>query len=459
MHPIQPWTPPRRIPVGAPGVLLMGVLLGLPLTAGDAAPAAPTAPAVLRLTLRQALQTALAENPKVHQSLLAIAEGAEERRVAASGLMPSVGAQAYGQRAKNNLDAFIGLPTPNGPEVIGPFNWGQLGLEARATLFDLSIWSRWKAAQRAEDALKAQGRAVREEIAALVVGQYLRALRAQAAIDATQSRVEVAESLASLAESQQKQGVGTRLDGLRAQVQVQTERQRLIQARTQLKVALAGLGKLLDVAAGTPIELADTLAAPDLPAFTFQQAFEAGLRQRPELVALAAREQAAGKLRDAAQEQRLPSLVATAGYGSTGLQSQPWAVTYQISLGVKVPLFTGGLVSAQVAKAKIEEAKVQEARRDVRGQVGLEVQVAQAELESARSEVDVAELTVTLANEALVQARHRFEAGVANNVELVSAQDDVARAHDNRISALYRMNQSRADLAKAMGQLENLFAQ
>ena len=452
MPPIQPWTPSRRIPVGAPGVLLMGVLLGQPL------PIVGAEPAVLRLTLRQALQTALAENPKVHQSLLAIAEGAEERRVAASGLMPSVGAQALGQRAKNNLDAFIGLPTPHGPEVIGPFNWGQMGLEARATLFDLSVWSRWRAAQRAEEALKAQGRAVREEIAALVVGQYLRALRAQAAIDATRSRVEVAESLASLAESQQKQGVGTRLDSLRAQVQVQTERQRLIQARTQLKVALAGLGKLLDVAAGTPFELADTLAAPDLPAFTFQQAFETGLRQRPELVALAAREQAAGKLRDAAQELRLPSLVATAGYASTGLQNQPWAATYQITLGVKVPLFTGGLVSAQVAKAKTEEAKVQEARRDVRGQVGLEVQVAQAELESARSEVEVAELTVTLANEALVQARHRFEAGVANNVELVAAQDDVARAHDNRISALYRMNQSRADLAKAMGQLESLFA-
>ena len=88
-----------------------------------------------------------------------------------------------------------------------------------------------------------------------------------------------------------------------------------------------------------------------------------------------------------------------------------------------------------------------------------EAKVAQAELESARTEVELAQSTVGLADEALVQARHRFEAGVSNNIELVNAQDEVARAHDNRISALYRLNQSRADLAKAMGQLESLFVQ
>jgi outer membrane protein TolC len=451
MHPIKPWALESRFR-GAFGVLLAGSMLLNPLRVRA------EGPRVLRITLRQALQTALAQNPKAHLSLLAIAEGEEDRRMAASALLPSVGAQAFGQRAKNNLDAFIGTPTPHGPQVIGPFNWGQVGVEAKASLFDLSVWNRWKASQHAESALRAQGRAVREEIGALVVGQYLRALRAQAAIEATRSRVEVADALATLAENQQKQGVGTRLDSLRAQVQVQTERQRLIQAKTQLKVALAGLGKLLDAEPATEFELADSLAAPDFPAIPFQQAFDAGLKLRPELEALAAREKAAQSLRDAAQGLRLPTLVATAGYASTGLHAEPWAITYEMSLALRVPLFTGGLVSAQIARARTEEAKVQEARREVQAQVSLEVQVAQAELESARSEVEVAQLTVTLADEALLQARHRFEAGVSNNIELVNAQDEVARAQDNRISALYRLNQSRADLAKAMGQLESLFA-
>jgi outer membrane protein TolC len=156
---------------------------------------------------------------------------------------------------------------------------------------------------------------------------------------------------------------------------------------------------------------------------------------------------------------RLPSLVVGGNFTSMGLYpGQPWVPTYQVTLGLKVPLFTGGMISARTAKAKAELDRVGEERREVRGQVGLELQVAQAEMDSAKSEVEVASLAVSLADEALVQSRHRFEAGVSNNIEVINAQDELARASDNRINALYRLNQSRADLARAMGQLEPLFA-
>ena len=421
-----------------------------------AAPAASPAPAI-QLTLPQAVQTALAQNPRVQQSLLAIAESQDDRRSAAAALMPTVAAQATGQRNKYNLDALFGNPSAGGPQVVGPYNWSTVGLEAQVSLFDLSLWKRWKASRYAEDSTRAQGRAVREQIAALVVGQYLRALRAAASVKASQSRVDLAEALATLAENQQKQGVGTKLDTLRAKVQLQMERQRLIQAQTQRLTALAGLGRLLDLRPGTPIELQDTLAAPATPQLDFEEAYQSGLKQRPEMAALDAREKAAESLRQAAQGLRLPTVVATGSYGSTALQSEPWKNTYQITLGVRVPLFTGGLVSAQVAKAKSEEAQVQQARRDVTSQVGMEVQVAQADLDSASHEVEVANLAVSLSEEALTQSRHRFEAGVSNNIEVINAQDDLARANDNQISALYRLNQARADLALAMGQLEKLY--
>jgi outer membrane protein TolC len=298
---------------------------------------------------------------------------------------------------------------------------------------------------------------VREEVAAIVVGQYLRALRAAASVQAAESRVELADALAKLAESQQKQGVGTKLDTLRAQVQLQTERQRLIQAQTQRTTALAGLGRALDLEPGTRIELTDTLAAPAMPVAGLQETLQAGLSQRPEFAVLDAREKAAASLREAAQGLRLPAIVATGAYGSTGLQSLPSTTTYQVSVGVKVPLFTGGLVSAQVARARSEEGRVQEARREVKAQVGYEIQVAQAELDATAHEVEVANLAVSLSTEALTQARHRFEAGVSNNIEVINAQDELARANDNQISALYRLNQSRADLARATGPLENLY--
>jgi outer membrane protein TolC len=62
-----------------------------------------------------------------------------------------------------------------------------------------------------------------------------------------------------------------------------------------------------------------------------------------------------------------------------------------------------------------------------------------------------------LANEELDLARSRFAAGVTDNIEVVSAQDSLARASDNRIDAFYRFSAARAKLARAMGRVEETF--
>ncbi len=433
--------------------------LWLPLAAATAAGALAAAEPPMSLSMAEALRQGLSRNPEVQKSLLSVAQAQEDRRMAAGALLPSVGAEAAITRMKENFDILLGTPTPGGPNVVGPFNAGQVGIEAQAPLFDLSLYKRWKASQQGEASVRAQARAVREQIAALIVGQYLRSQRASEAMKAAASRVELAQALETLAENQQKNGIGTRLDTLRAQVALQSERQRLIQAETQWRTAQYGLVKLLDLAPDTRLELTDPLAAPEALAFTFQEAYGKGLAQRPELAALDARERAAKDLQDAARGLRLPTVVATGTYNSTGLYpGQPWVPIYTLGVGVKVPLFTGGRVSAQVAKAKTELARVEQERKEIRSQVGYEVQVAQAEIESAKNEVAVTTSAVAFAEEAMVQARHRFEAGVSNNIEVTAAQDDLARATDNRINALHRLNQARADLAKAMGQLEPLFA-
>ena len=72
--------------------------------------------------------------------------------------------------------------------------------------------------------------------------------------------------------------------------------------------------------------------------------------------------------------------------------------------------------------------------------------------------MSVANLGVDLARQEVEQARDRFQAGVANNIEVITAQDELARASDNQIAALYRYNQSRADLAHAVGQMEAMYA-
>ena len=59
-----------------------------------------------------------------------------------------------------------------------------------------------------------------------------------------------------------------------------------------------------------------------------------------------------------------------------------------------------------------------------------------------------------LANQTLTQARDRFTAGVADNIEVVQAQESVANANQSVISSIYMHNLAKVSLARAMGATE-----
>ena len=97
-------------------------------------------------------------------------------------------------------------------------------------LLDLTLWRRWQAAHQGVNASQAQETTVREQVVLLVVSQYLAGMRAEAAVKAAQSRVDLAQALYDQANDLQKHGVGTGIDTLRANVELQNEKQRLLEA-------------------------------------------------------------------------------------------------------------------------------------------------------------------------------------------------------------------------------------
>ena len=131
------------------------------------------------------------------------------------------------------------------------------------------------------------------------------------------------------------------------------------------------------------------------------------------------------------------------------------AYTYEVSFSV--PIFTGGRLSAERQRAQILVQRAAQSETDARNRVAEQVKSSVAEWKAARNEVDVANDALRLAREELDLARGRFEAGVTDNIELISAQDSLARANDNQIDALYRFSAARAALARAIGRVEETF--
>jgi outer membrane protein len=412
----------------------------------------------LRLTLHAAVMTALKGNPQVQIATLSFAQSQEDKNIARSALLPQAGLEAFDRAMRLNLYAEFGSPFPGIREHAGPFQFFQGNAIFSMPLLDLTLWRRWQASHQGISANLAQESAVREQVILLVVSQYLAGMRAHAAVNSARSRMDLAQALYDQAQDLQQQGVGTGIDTLRANVELQNEKQRLLEAETQLKVALYGLVRLMNLDPHRAIELSDTPSFYETPEMDSNQALEQAYANRPELKALAARLEIAELTRRGASDSRFPTVNFSGTVGQQGLSLPAAIPDYIYQVTVDVPLFTGGRIRAEIAKTDLEIKKVAQQQVDLKNQVALEVKTSQAQLESARREVEVANLGVKLATEEVEQSRDRFRAGVANNIEVVTAQDALARANDNQIAALYGYNQSRADLANAMGQMEGLYS-
>jgi outer membrane protein TolC len=91
---------------------------------------------------------------------------------------------------------------------------------------------------------------------------------------------------------------------------------------------------------------------------------------------------------------------------------------------------------------------------DVRGQVEEDVRLALVTARTSTEQVRAAEATQRLAERELQLARDRFQAGVADNVEVISAQTALENARATHVAALAAYNVARVNLAAALGQAD-----
>jgi len=444
-------------------------LLGLPAAARaqqNASPLLGPAPtATLKVTLEQAVSLAIKQNPTEQIGLLNAAESVQDKNISRAALLPQADLKVADSANRVNLRAqFGGKPlfevpgAPTLPGHIGPYQIFSAGPTFGSTIFDFSLWKRYQASRSNVDAAQANSLTTREQVILLVVSQYIAALRAVANVTASQSRVDLAQALYDQASDLQREGVGTGIDTLRANVELQNEKQRLIEAENDRDASLFGLSKLLNLDPRQKIALADSLNFFETPQPEVEPSIDAALSTRQEWKAILAEEKSAQFEKQSAQYERLPSLRFDGNWAYLGTSISNGIPTYLYQATFSVPIFTSGRIKAEVSKSDLEVQKLEQQKADLRNQIALDVKTSLLNLQSARSEVQVANLGVELAKEEVDQARDRFQAGVANNIEVISAQDSLSRANDNQIAALYRFNQARADYARAVGQMERTYA-
>lgn len=412
----------------------------------------PQLPPELRLSLRDAMEAALDNNPNVRLFREKIAEAHGVARTQLGALLPNFSTSVR----QSELNFFLGTLglSPVRTDVFSIF-------DARGnmsqSLFSMSLIQRWRASREGVHVAELESETTKYDTMAATGLLYMEALKAEAMVRSREANLRVFNELLELARGRRGGGMATGLDTARVEAQRENERQQLAVARYEVERVKLNLIHVLGISFDVRLLLTDDflMEVPDAP--SPQEALATAMATRAEVKTQAQRIKAASISLSSTVSERLPSLSAQGDYGLIGNRMHNTLDTYNVALLLSIPIFDGGQREGRISESRSLVQQEMIRMRLVTNKVTLEVREALVMLASAKEQLGISQAGLKAAITELGLARERFTILTASsNLEVTNALFSMVRARDNVVDAMFRLNAARVNLARSLGQLDTM---
>ena len=400
------------------------------------------------MTLEEALTRALKASPQLVQAQGSIRTAAAAEKSAFGAYLPSLSANASTSLASSER-----LNAATGTTVTGSSDSYSAGLSASWDVFTgFRRSSERKRAQAESQSAQAQLVGERFGVQLSVQNAFFGALRAEELMAVAKARIERAQEGVGFAERRLTVGSATRSDTLRAQLELNTAQESLLQLQNQRLTSALSLGRLVGV--DGPVDPSSNSPVDPTPIKSSREEVVATLvAQAPSVKAAQATVLASEAGIGTAHSQFYPSVRLSAGYdwfnqdfGITGGRT-----SWSVRLGLAYPIFDGfardeGMVRART-QAEVAQAQLADTLRSVRAEaerVLSQLQLAEERLALERQAVDVAQ-------EDLRVQQERYRLGATTILELLTSQTALVEAQNNLVSLRFDYLLSRAELQSIVG--------
>ncbi len=427
-------------------------------------PSGTATPDTITINVIDAVRRALEHNLGVltAEEQLGRADGA--RRLALANLLPNINGRVSETREIINLAAFgfqtsPGTPFAGIPSLVGPFNVFDARVALQQSVFDLGAINGNRSENHNLAAAKLTQESVRNFVIHVAGVAYIQALANSARADAARAQQQTAQTLYTQTLDLKNAGLVAGIDVLRAQVQLNAQIQRVTAAVNEFEKSKLALARIIGLPLGQKFALDPNL--PELPTadLTVEQTVARALQQRPDYQAALERVHAAEAARAAIVGDALPSVRVNADYGAIGLTVGSAQATYTLTGAVNVPIFNGGRTRGRLLEADADLRQRQTEAEDLRASIHYEIQGAFLDLQASNEQLQVATRARDLAAQTLTQARDRFAAGIANNLEVVQAQEAVALAEEQFIDAKFGYELAKGSVIRGVGASQDILRQ
>ena len=406
---------------------------------------------VLKLSLADAIEAALDKNPNVRVFRERIEAAQSASRTQLGALLPNLAGTA-----KYNNQTFFQGTIGGAPVRSQPFDIVDGRGSFSQSLFSLSLIDRWRASRSAFQVAQLESATTDNDTTATVALQYFEVLRNSETLDARSANVGLYEDLVTFVKSRQSGGMATGLDTARLETQLENERQRLELAKGDVERAKLTLLNSIGIGFDVKLMLTGELKGYDALLPSLDSVMQSAVANRPELKAQLQRIRTAELSLSSIKGERLPSLSAQGDVGQIGNDVNNSLTTYNVGVLMSIPIFDGGQREGRIGESRSQFNQETIKLMLVKNQVGMELREALVTMKTSIEQHRIAKDGLKASLTEVSLARERFRVLSSNTLELSNALNSLVRARDNMIDALFRVNASRVNLARAQGQTGDL---
>ena len=422
-------------------------------------------PSPLRLTLKDAIQLAMKNNPDLKTARLEMERSDARVQEAWGNALPSLdfsGTYTRTLKAPIFFASFGGQPVEIEMGFAHSLN---MALTGKQILFNGAVIVGVGAAHVYSELARDLYQSKQIETVALVRKTYSTALVAREVVDMMHSSLLNAENNLKNVLLMRKQGIVSEYDELRASVQVENLRPAVLQTENNYALALDGLRNAIGVDKGENYEIADSLVFEAVDDSLLAHAEQLVMRSNPGLSAVNRQIDLNGAVVSAERFNYLPTVAA---FGQYQYQSAKSEFTFstadlissvQVGLSVSLNIFQGLQTRARIEQAQVEEQKSMEQRVSLERRLKTGIHSVVGSLTQARKRIGAQERTVETAERGYRIVTIRFLANAATQLEVNDAQLALTQAKLNRIQAVYDYIVAAADLDQLVGRVPEYASQ
>ena len=345
-------------------------------------------------------------------------------------------------------------------EIDDPVENYSLSLSVSYNLFDGFLSKhQYLAAQLGHEISHVQHQNAKRLLLQQVANYFFRTQLARENVEIALANIDFYEQKLKEAQARQDIGSGSLSDCLNFQVQLNSAKTTLIQARESFQLALLDMADVLGIPnfsktitlASLETEQSEELTSPDI-----QKYIDQSLTHRPDILLYEKLIQQAKEQEKAAMAYNYPFVQINAVYQGDRTENYQWAEDdfgNTVAAKITYPIFSGGYYQAKIKQAQYRIKESEKSWQYISKKIDTQVRQAVTSVKAAQAQVALQRDNAKLVQRNRDLVEKEYAAGQNSLVRLNEAQRDLITARSHLAAALVSLHQAWQNLMAATGEI------